>query len=127
MGSPIRVLLIEDSEDDAILLVRGLKRQGFDTTLKRVDTPEAMSNALDTQKWDIVLSDYSMPRFNTIEALKMLKDKDIDLPFIIVSGAITPEDEEKARLEGARDYVMKGHLEDLITIIARELNINPSS
>ncbi len=126
MDSPIRVLLIEDSEDDAILLLRGLKHHGLETTSERVETSEEMTHALDNNTWDIILSDYNMPHLGALAALDILKDKGISTPLVIVSGDISPKDEEKAKLRGARDYVMKHHLDDLIATISRELKINPT-
>jgi len=91
MGTPLRVLIVEDSEDDAILVLRELRRGGYEPTFERVDTPQAMNAALDQQAWDIVLCDYAMPRFSMPAALAMVKEKGLDLPFIIVSGAIGEE------------------------------------
>ena len=121
MSTPLRVLVVEDSEDDAILLMREVKRGGYDTTYTRVDTPEDMSAALDGQEWDIVLSDYSMPHFSMPAALALLKEKGFDLPFIIVSGAIGEEAAVSAMRAGAHDYVIKGNMARLIPVIEREL------
>jgi len=88
MTKQIRVLVVEDSQDDTQLLIRELKRSGYQVQYCRVDTPEAMSEALESRRWDIVISDYMMPRFSGLEALKLLKKKEVDLPFIIVSGKI---------------------------------------
>ena len=89
MGTPLRVLIAEDSEDDAALLMRELRRAGYDLASKRVDTPLDMANALSRQEWDIVFADNSMPRFSAAAALELLKESGLDLPFIIVSGTIT--------------------------------------
>jgi signal transduction histidine kinase len=121
MGTPLRVLVVEDSEDDALLLLRELKRGGYDTTWERVDTPDAMEAALDRQTWDIVISDYAMPLFSMPAALKMVQDRGLDVPFVIVSGAIGEEAAVAAMRAGARDYVMKGNLARLIPVIEREL------
>jgi len=121
MGTPLRVLVVEDSEDDALLLLRELKRAGYDTTWERVDTPEAMEAALERQTWDIVISDYAMPQFSMPAALKMLQDRELDIPFIIVSGAIGEEAAVAAMRAGARDYIMKGNLARLTPVIEREL------
>ncbi len=83
MSRPLRVLIVEDSEDDALLLLRELRRSGYDPSFERVDTPHAMNSALDRQTWDIVIADYAMPHFSTPAALELLKAKEIDLPFII--------------------------------------------
>src|SRR5260370_9909471 len=92
MSPPLRVLLIEDSEDDAALLLLELRRGGYDTTHERVDTPAALSAALDTQKWDLVISDHSMPYFSGGEALQLLRQKDSEVPFIFVAGTIGEEE-----------------------------------
>ena len=121
MSTPLRVLIVEDSEDDAVLLIRELQRGGYDPVSERVDTPETMKTALDGQIWDIVLSDYSMPRFSMSEALTMVKEKGLDLPFIIVSGAIGEEAAVASMRAGVHDYVMKGKLARLAPVIEREL------
>ncbi len=107
MSTPLRVLIVEDSEDDAVLMLHELRRGGYDPTSERVDTPEDMNTALDGQTWDIVLSDYAMPHFSLDAALAMVREKGLDLPFIIVSGAIGEEAAVAAMRAGAHDYVMK--------------------
>jgi CheY-like chemotaxis protein len=82
----LRVLIVEDSEDDAVLLLRELERGGYEPTYERVDTPEAMAKALATRSWDVVLSDWQMPRFSATGALEMLREMNAKAPFIIVSG-----------------------------------------
>ena len=84
MGTPLRVLIVEDSEEDTLLIVRELKRGGFDPIHERIETAEAMKAALSTKTWDLILSDYSMPHFSGLEALKLFKASGLDLPFIIV-------------------------------------------
>jgi len=121
MSTQLRVLIVEDSEDDALLLLRELRRGGYDPTSERVDTPEAMDAALDLQIWDIVLSDYAMPRFSMLAALTMIQEKELDLPFVIVSGAIGEEAAVEAMRAGANDYIMKGNLARLVPVIEREL------
>lgn len=121
MGKPLRALLVEDSEQDALLVVRELKRGGFDVTFERVDTPEAMSAALAKQTWDIVLSDYCMPRFSAPMALGLVKERKLDLPFIIVSGTVGEEIAVKAIHAGAHDFMAKGKLARLIPAVEREL------
>jgi len=118
---PLRVLIVEDSEDDALLLVHQLKRGGYEPAFERVDTPEAMSAALAKGTWDIILSDYTMPRFSAPAALALFKESGLDLPFIIVSGAIGEEAAVEMMKAGAHDYVMKGNLARLIPAIKREL------
>ena len=121
MGKPLRLLLVEDSENDAMLLLRGLFRGGFEPEFERVDTPEAMSAALTAQSWDIVISDYSMPKFNGLAALWVLQQSGLDIPFILVSGTIGEDLAVEAMKAGAHDYVMKGNLQRLNTAIEREL------
>lgn len=117
---PLRVLIIEDSEDDCFLLVRALKRE-FEIMYERVDTTETLRHALREKEWDIVLSDYFMPQFDAVGALTTLQEEKLDLPFIIVSGKIGELEAVKAMKAGAHDYIMKGDQTRLIPAIRREL------
>ncbi len=120
MTKPLRLLLIEDSELDAELLLRELRGGGYDVTHLRVHTAEAMRAALG-QAWDVVLCDYHMPRFGAMAALSTLKEAGLDIPFIMVSGTIG-EDAAVASLKaGAHDFLLKGRLARLIPAIEREL------
>ncbi len=121
MGIPSRVLIVEDSEDDALLLVRELQRGGYDVSFERVETAGAMTAALDNRQWDIVLADHTMPHFSGYDALRLLKKKDLDLPFIFVSGTIGEDTAVAAMKEGAHDYILKGNLKRLIPAVEREL------
>lgn len=122
MGERLRVLLVEDSEDDALLLARELKRGGYDPNLERVYTAPAMEEALDRVEWDIVISDHSMPAFSSSMALELLHRKGyMDVPFIIVSGKIGEDAAVSAMRAGAHDYFMKDNLARLNTAIEREL------
>jgi len=121
MKTPLHVLIIEDSEDDALLLVRALRSGGYDPTFERVDTPAAVTAALNQQTWDIIISDYSMPYFSGLAALELLKESGLDIPFIILSGAIGEETAVETMRAGAHDYIMKGNLTRLIPAIEREL------
>ena len=121
MIQPIRVLLVEDSPDDAELTMRALRRGGFDPTYARVDTPEAMRAAFAQGTWDLVIADYSMPRFNGLAALKMLRESELDLPFILVSGAVGEDVAVEAMRCGADDYVLKSNLARLPLAAEREL------
>jgi two-component system, NarL family, sensor histidine kinase UhpB len=122
MGLPLRVLLVEDSEDDALLLMRMLRRGGYDPALERVDTAAAMEAALDGHSWDLVISDHSMPAFSSSAALGLLRRKGfVDLPFIIVSGQIGEDAAVAAMKAGAHDYLMKDNLARLNSAIEREL------
>jgi two-component system cell cycle sensor histidine kinase/response regulator CckA len=117
---PLRVLFIEDSEDDAALQVRLLMQAGYDVAHLRVDSPEGLTAALD-QPWDIVISDYSMPRFRGTDALMMVREKGVDVPFIFVSGTIGEDSAVAALKIGAQDYLMKSNLGRLIPSVQREL------
>ena len=89
MNELLRVLIVEDSEDDAELLVIALKSGGYEIDYQRVDTHQAMETALaESKSWDIVLADYSMPQFSALAALELLKEWELDLPFLIISGKI---------------------------------------
>jgi PAS domain S-box-containing protein len=121
MGKPLRVLIVEDSEDDALLVLRELKRNGYDPTSERVETSEAMKTVLAKQMWDVVLSDYSMPHFSAPATLALLKETGLDLPFIVVSGTIGEETAVAMMKAGAHDYLMKGSLKRLVPAVEREL------
>jgi CheY-like chemotaxis protein len=109
MSNPLRVLIVEDSEDD-VLLLRELRRGGFDPVYERVDTPTAMHAALDRQDWDLGISDAALPHFSGLAALALLQERGLDLPFILVSGAIGEERAVAAMRAGAHDYLMKDNL-----------------
>src|SRR5713101_447285 len=121
MGQPLHVLIVEDSEDDAELLVRDLERSGYRVIHQRVQTADAMKAALAFRSWDIVLSDYSMPGFSGPAALDVLKATGRDLPFIIISGTIGEETAVAALKAGAHDFLVKGYLARLGPAIEREL------
>jgi two-component system, NarL family, sensor histidine kinase UhpB len=121
MGTPLRVLIVEDSEDDALLLLRQLRRGGYEPVHERVDTPAGMEAALDGRDWELVISDHSMPSFSSSAALELLQRKGLDLPFIIVSGQIGEGSAVAAMKAGAHDYIMKDNLARLNTAIEREL------
>jgi CheY-like chemotaxis protein len=93
MGTPLRLLMIEDSEDDAALLVRELRRGDYDVQFERVDESSALESAFQKQSWDLIISDFSMPHFSGTEALKLLRSKGCEKPFIFVSGTIGEESE----------------------------------
>ncbi|MDO8690001.1 MAG: PAS domain-containing protein, partial [Dehalococcoidia bacterium] len=121
MGKPLRALIVEDSEDDAALLLRELRLGGYDVIFLRVDTAPAMEEALEGQEWDLVIADYVMPSFSGLVALGLLKNRGLDLPFIIVSGQIGEDVAVQAMKAGAHDYFIKGRLARLIPAIQREL------
>jgi len=119
--NPLKVLIVEDSERDTALLLIELQKAGYAPLYKRVDTAVEMSSALDTEPWDVVISDHVMPTFSSFAALRLLHSKDIDLPFIIVSGQIGEDAAVEAMKAGANDYVMKGNLKRLVPAIQREI------
>src|SRR6266853_461195 len=121
MGTPLRVLMIEDSEDDAVLLLRELRRGGYDVEFERVDLPGTLKSALDTQVWDLVVSDFSMPHFSGTDALHLLRAKGSDIPFIFVSGTMGEETAVAALQNGAQDYLMKTNLKRLVPAVQRAL------
>jgi signal transduction histidine kinase len=120
MAQPLRVLIVEDDERDAALVLHELRRCDYEVTYERVDTPEAMSAALEKQPWDLVLSDFTMPRFSAPAALALVKERALDLPFIIVSGTIGEETAVTSLRAGAHDFLVKGALARLIPAIERE-------
>src|SRR5438105_11631884 len=121
MDRPLQVLIVEDSENDAALLEIELERAGYSPVCQRVETPQTMEQALQTNKWDLIIADYVMPRFDGLAALAMVKEKGLDLPFIIVSGHISDNTAVAAMKAGAHDYVMKDNLARLGPAVEREL------
>jgi signal transduction histidine kinase/DNA-binding response OmpR family regulator len=121
MSRSLNVLIVEDCEDDVLLLKRHLRQGGYQLHCSWVDTAPALNQALSEETWDVVISDYSLPSFTAIDALFMLQKKALDLPFIIVSGAIGEETAVSAMKAGAHDYVMKDNLARLVPAIEREL------
>src|SRR5208283_1432526 len=117
----LRVLVVEDSEDDALLIIRELKKGGYNPVYERVETTAAMKKTLKEKQWDIILCDYRLPKFNAISALTLLKETNIDIPLIIVSGTIGEETAVECMRLGAQDYIMKDSLSRLCPAIAREL------
>jgi PAS domain S-box-containing protein len=121
MRETLRLLIVEDSELDAGLMEYELKRHGYEIESRRVDTREDLIEALDAHAWDLILCDYYMQDFNALEALQVFQEREIDIPFIVVSGAIGEEVGVNAVKGGADDYVMKGNLKRLVPAIEREL------
>lgn len=121
MGDPLKILLIEDSEDDALLVLRFIRQGNFVPTWERIETAEALSQALAASSWDVILSDYWLPRFDAPTALKIVKQSQLDVPFIVVSGAIGEHLAVEMMKAGAHDYVMKQNLTRLPGAIQREL------
>src|SRR2546423_564052 len=117
----LRVLIVEDSEDDAFMLLRELRRGGYEIFSSQVYSPEAMRAALDRQPWDLIISDHAMPAFSALAALSILKERGLDLPFIIVSGNMSEEVAVTAMKAGAHDFFVKGNITRLMPAIEREL------
>jgi signal transduction histidine kinase/DNA-binding response OmpR family regulator len=121
MSAELRVLIVEDSQDDALLLIRELGKGGWKIVHQRVDTAEAMRAALKSQSWDIVIADHAMPLFSGAAALAMLRELAIDLPFMLVSGKVSEDTAAEAMKAGAHDYFFKGDLKRLVPAVEREL------
>jgi PAS domain S-box-containing protein len=118
---PLRVLLVEDSEMDAELVLLALRSGGYAVQHRRVDTRGDMSAALEAAVWDVVIADHSLPRFSSLEALDLVRQRGLDLPFLIVSGTIGEETAVTAMKAGAQDYLSKDNLTRLPAAIEREL------
>jgi response regulator RpfG family c-di-GMP phosphodiesterase len=117
----LRVLMVDDSEDDIQLIIRELKKGGYNPVYERVETADAMKKNIEEKQLDIILCDYEMPKFNAPSAITVLKKANIDIPIIIVSGTIGEETVIECMRLGAQDYIMKGNLSRLCPAIAREL------
>jgi len=121
MATPVRLLLVEDSEDDALLIAHQLARHTVPIELVRVETEAQLQSALENGGWDIVISDYQLPGFDGLAALELVRAHSIELPFIIVSATIGEEIAVEAMRSGANDYVMKNKLARLLPAFEREL------
>ena len=117
----LKVLIVNDSKEDTETLLKELRQGNYDPTHERVETSDELSEALKKDSWEVVIANYSMPNFSAPAALKMLKEKDIDVPFIVVSPTISEELAVSAMKAGAHDYVMKGNLARLNPAVEREL------
>jgi signal transduction histidine kinase len=121
MDQPLKVLLVEDSEEDAELVGLALKRGGLNAALTRVDTRAGMEQAIESCSWDAIVADYSMPHFTMGEALEIVHKKELDIPFLIVSATIIEEAAIRAMRHGAHDFIMKDKLARLAPAVEREL------
>jgi len=117
----LHVLMVDDSENDVLLIMRNLKKGGYDPVYERVDTAASMKKALKKKQWDVILCDYTMPKLNAPSALAFFREADIDIPVIIVSGTIGEDKAVECMRQGARDYLMKSNLSRLPAAIDREL------
>jgi two-component system, cell cycle sensor histidine kinase and response regulator CckA len=122
-GRKLRLLLLEDQEDDALLLLHELERIGYEVTWERVQSGEAMLSALAKRQWDTIISDFSMPQFSARDALTLCREQGIELPFIIVSGTIDEETAVESLHLGAEDFITKGRLARLGPAIERGLRV----
>lgn len=121
MAMPLRVLIVEDSEDDALLLVEALREGGFTPSYRRVETEAVYRAALADEYWDVIIADFILPHFSGIAAIRIARESGIDLPVIMVSGKAGEETAVEAMRAGAQDYLLKGHLARLVPAITREL------
>lgn len=121
MSNSLNVLIVEDNPDDAELLLLALERGGYDPIFERVEDRATMEAALDRQKWDVILADYTLPQYGAMQALKLIREKGLDIPFIIVSGSIGEETAIAAMKAGVHDYLLKDNLARLIPAIEREI------
>lgn len=121
MSKPLRILIVEDSEDDLFLLLHELRKGGYDPDYLSVCTPKGMSQALAARQWDVITSDYNMPGFSALAALQLLQETGLDVPFIVVSGKIGEDQAVAAMKAGAHDYVMKQNLSRLAPALEREI------
>ena len=120
-ATQLRVLVVEDSEADAVLIVRELKRAGYEVAWERVQTAEGMRTALNRAAWDLVLSDFDMPAFSGPAALDVLRHSGLDVPFLIISGTVGEAKAVAALKAGAHDFLVKDQLARLAPAIEREL------
>ena len=121
MAVPLRLLLLEDNDDDALLVLRELKRAGYEPLSHRVQSASQLVEALQKQDWDVVISDFAMPQFSGIDAVRIVKQAKPQLPFILVSGTIGEETAVLAMKAGASDYLMKSSLKRLASAVQREI------
>ena len=121
MSEPLRVLFVDDSEKDVFLLLRELKKGGFEPHHKRVEDAASLRTILPSEEWQIVISDFHMSDFDGLMALQVFKEAGLDIPFILVSAVVGEETAVLAMKQGAHDYVMKGNLTRLVPVIQREL------
>lgn len=121
MSAPLKVLIAEDSDDDVELVIRELRSGGFEPDFTVVRAERELVRALNSAQWDLIISDYSMPNFDGLHCLRLYRERDLDVPFILVSGTVGEELAVDAMKAGAHDYVMKGRLNRLVPAIKREL------
>ncbi|GAB4302215.1 MAG: hypothetical protein Fur0034_16850 [Desulfuromonadia bacterium] len=118
---PLAVLIVEDSPDDAEILLWEIRKGGFDPHFRIVSDEASLRDALDAEEWEIILSDYVMPTFSGLDALALVRSRSLDIPFVIISGRVGEEVAVDAMRRGASDYLLKGHLSRLVEVIRREI------
>lgn len=123
MSIPIKVLIVEDSEDDTEFLLRELRHGEYSPHHVRVDSPRTLREALKSEEWDIILSDYYMPGFSALTALQIVHDMNINIPFVVITGATGEDIAVEAMRAGAQDYLLKHNLRRLVSVVRRELLI----
>jgi len=121
MSRHLKVLFLEDSEDDVLLIARHLTKAGFTVDAHRVDTPDDFRSALKSSLWDVVISDYSLPGLNALAAIHIFKESGPDIPFLVVSGAVGEETAVEVLKSGAHDVLIKNNLARLVPAVEREL------
>src|SRR6185503_1116008 len=121
MNKILRVLNVEDRENDAELVNRHLSHAGYKLIARRVETPSALKSALLSQQWDVILCDYTLPRLDALSALEILRESGIDIPFVVISGTVGELAGVAAMRAGAHDYFLKSNLVRLAATIEREL------
>ncbi len=121
MAKPLRVLLVEDSERDAALILLYLKRGGYEPTLQRVETRLEMKVKLDSAEWDVVISDFNLPGFNAYASLRLLQESGRRIPFIVVSGEINQAIIDGVTKAGANEYLCKYEMRQIVPTIERAL------
>jgi signal transduction histidine kinase len=121
VSTPLRVLFVEDSEDDMRLLVRQLRQGGYAPTFERAETADGLRAALHRGGWDLIISDYSMPRLSGMEALAVTLQLAPEVPFLLVSGTVGEEVAVESIKAGAADYLMKQNLIRFVPAVARAL------
>ncbi len=121
MSKQIRVLIIEDSEDDTLMNVRELEKHGYEVRSRRVETASSMEAALDGEVWDVILSDYRMPAFSAPAALELMQEKGLSIPFIVISGTVGEDTAVEVMKAGAHDFFTKANMSRLVPAIEREM------
>lgn len=121
MSNPIKVLIIDDSESDAVLILNELKDDGFNVSSVRIESPEALKDELRGKEWDIIVCDYIMPSFSAMEAINIINENKQNIPIIILTGMLTEDLAPEVIKAGASDFISKNELKKLSAAIEREI------